>query len=198
MKLTRPAESNPLGAPIRPCVQGCTAGARTVKIAQRPFRRGRHPNYRLVKIHRSYTVEEIAQLLSVHKNTVRNWFKQGLPTIDLGRPALVLGSTLSRFLQERRQRGKTRCAPGEIYCVKCRVPVQPAGDMADYLPVTATLGTLRGTCPACETQIYRRVSGARLEEIRGRLDITIPQGQLHIRDSRSLFVNCDSNGGGCA
>jgi hypothetical protein len=195
MKLARQAESNPLGAPTRPCVQGRTAGDGTEKTAQRPFRKGRHPNYRLVKIHRSYTVEEIAQLLNVHKNTVRNWFKQGLPTIDLRRPALVLGSTLSRFLQERRQRGKTRCAPGEIYCVKCRVPVQPAGDMADYLPVTATLGTLRGICPACETLIYRRVSGARLQQIRGRLDITIPQAQSHIADSRSLSVNCDSSWG---
>ena len=47
----------------------------------------RHPNYRLVKIHRNYTVEEIACLLSVHKNTVRNWFKTGLPPLIVrGRP----------------------------------------------------------------------------------------------------------------
>jgi hypothetical protein len=154
----------------------------------------RHPNYRLVKIHRNFTVEEIAQLLNVHKNTVRNWFKQGLPTIDRQRPTLVLGSTLSRFLQERRHGGRKRCAPGEIYCVRCRAPVHPAEDMADYLPVTETLGTLRGICPECEMLIYRHVSRARLSEIRGRLDITIPQEQSHIIDSLSLSVNCDSNG----
>ena len=33
----------------------------------------RHPNHRLVKIHRSYTVEEIATLFGVHKNTVSHW-----------------------------------------------------------------------------------------------------------------------------
>ena len=33
--------------------------------------RKRHPNHRLVKIHRSYTVEEIAELFAIHKNTVR-------------------------------------------------------------------------------------------------------------------------------
>jgi hypothetical protein len=69
-------------------------------------------------------------------------------------------------------------------------------DMADYLPITATLGTLRGICPACETLIYRRVSWATLDEIRGRLEILILQAQSHIVDSRSLSVNCDSNGGG--
>lgn len=29
----------------------------------------RHPNPRLAKIHRTYTVEEIAYLLGVHKNS---------------------------------------------------------------------------------------------------------------------------------
>ena len=151
------------------------------------------PNHRLVKIHRNYTVEEIAGLLNVHKNTVRSWLKHGLPTIDRQKPTLILGSLLSRFLQDRRQRGRRRCVPGEIYCVKCRAPVQPAEDMADYLPITATLGTLRGICPACETLIYRRVSWAKLDEIRGRLEILILQAQSHIRDSRSLCVNCDFN-----
>jgi hypothetical protein len=38
----------------------------------------RHPNYRLVKIHRNYSVEEIARLCGKHKNTVRAWLKDGL------------------------------------------------------------------------------------------------------------------------
>jgi hypothetical protein len=156
----------------------------------------RHPNYRLVKIHRNYTVEEITRVLNVHKNTVRNWFKQGLPAIDRHKPTLILGSILSRFLQDRREGGQKRCAPGEIYCVKCRAPVQPAGNMADYLPITTTSGNLRGICPACETLVYRRVNWARINEIRGRLEITIPQAQSHIADSRSLSVNCDSSEGG--
>lgn len=155
----------------------------------------RHPNYRLVKIHRSYTVEEIARLLNVHKNTVRGWIKQGLPTIDRQRPTLILGAILSCFLRDRRQRGHKRCAPGEIYCVKCRTPVRPAGDMADYLPATAISGSLRGICPLCETLIYRRVSRATLDGSRGSLEITIPQAPSHIGDSRSLSVNCDSSAG---
>jgi hypothetical protein len=155
----------------------------------------RHPNYRLVKIHRNYTVDEIASLLNVHKNTVRGWVEQGLPTVDRQRPTLILGSILSRYLRDRRQRGQKRCAPGEIYCVKCRAPVRPAGGMADYISATLTSGTLTGICPACETLIYRRVSRAALDESRGNLDITIPQASTHITDSLSLSVNCDSNRG---
>jgi hypothetical protein len=155
----------------------------------------RHPNYRLVKIHRNYTVEEISQLLHVHKNTVRSWVKQGLSTIDLHRPTLVLGSILSDFLQDRRRRRQTKCMPGEIYCVKCRIPVRPAGGMVDYIPTTSTSGSLAGICPACETLIYRRVSRATLDQSWGDLDMTISQAQSHIRDSRCLCVNCDSGVG---
>jgi hypothetical protein len=193
--MPRRSASRPLVSGARPLVGDDAARPRIEEPGPRPSKKRRHPNYRLVKIHWNYTVEEITRLLDVHKNTVRNWFKQGLTTIDRQRPTLVLGSALSRFLQDRRQRAQKRCAPGEIYCVKCRAPVQPAGDMADYLPVTATLGTLRGICPACETLIHRRVSRARLEESRGRLDVTIPEERPHIIDSLSLSVNCDSSGG---
>ena len=63
---------------------------------------GRTPNHRLVKVHRSYSVEEISSLLGVHKNTVRAWLKQGLPPIDGRRPTLVHGPTLIRLLKDRR------------------------------------------------------------------------------------------------
>ena len=51
----------------------------------------RHANPRLVKLHRNYTVEEIARLFGLHKNTVRNWLKEGLALIDGQRPMLILG-----------------------------------------------------------------------------------------------------------
>ena len=58
----------------------------------------RHPNPRLAKIHRSYSVEEIARLFNVHKNTVRNWLKQGLETIDGQRPTVVRGEKFAASL----------------------------------------------------------------------------------------------------
>jgi excisionase family DNA binding protein len=129
------------------------------------------PNYRLVKIHRSYTVGEVAALLAVHRNTVREWLKRGLPRCDDRRPLLIVGRDLTAFLQARRSMNKRPCAPGEIYCVRCRVPRNPAGDMAEYQPLTATLGSLVGICPTCDALIYRRVNRTGLERARGRLEI---------------------------
>lgn len=151
----------------------------------------RRPNYRLVKIHRNYTVEDIAALFGVHKNTVRTWIKAGLPTCDSKRPALILGQALRDFLQAKLAKHKKSCAPGEIYCVRCRVPQKPAGQMAEYQPVTAVFGNLIGICPTCDCVIYRRASLSKIEQIRGDLDITFTKPARHIGESSQPFVNCD-------
>ena len=63
--------------------------------------------------------------------------------------------------------------------------------MADYLPVTATLGNLVGICSACEAMMYRRVSLARIGQVCGQLDITLPQALPHINESDDASVNSD-------
>lgn len=130
-------------------------------------------NWRLVKIHRNYSVEEAAKLLRVHKNSIRDWIRRGLPVIDERRPVLILGPALREFLVQRRSKNKRPCAPGQIYCVRCRCPQHPAGGMADYKPIMATGGNLVGICPACDALMYRRVSLAKLEAARGNLDVTV-------------------------
>jgi hypothetical protein len=157
--------------------------------------RKRRPNYRLVKIHRSYTVEDIARLFGIHKNTVRAWVRVGLPTCDGKRPILILGRDLAAYLKARRTKNKRPCKPGEIYCVRCRAPKRPAGDMAEYQPNTATLGNLVGICPDCDSMIYRRASRAKLPEIQGNLDITFAEAQRRVSEIDCPIVNSDFSQG---
>lgn len=151
----------------------------------------RHPNHRLVKIHRSYTVEEITRLFGTHKNTVRAWVKTGLPTSDGRRPMLVLGHELATFLQARRVKNKKPCRPGEIYCVRCRVPKSPAGAIVEYQPLTDKIGNLIAICPDCNSILNRRVSIANLEHVRGQMDITFPQALEQVSESGQPTVNSD-------
>lgn len=153
--------------------------------------KARRPNFQRVKIHRNYTVEDVATLLDKHKNTVRAWIKEGLPTCDDRRPILILGCELRQFLIARRSRNKSPCAPGEIYCVRCRSPRKPAGRMADYRPVTATAGNLIGICPVCDALMYRRASLAKIGRVRGDLDITFPEAGRRIGDTALPFPDCD-------
>jgi hypothetical protein len=136
-------------------------------------------------------VEEAARLLGVHRNTVREWIRRGLPTSDRIRPLLILGRDLGAFLQARRLKNKRTCQPGEIYCVRCRAPRNPAGDMADYQPVTAGIGNLVGICPSCECMIYRRVNLTKLEQVRGRVHVTMPQAATRIDESTQPSVNSE-------
>jgi hypothetical protein len=153
----------------------------------------RHPNHRLVKVHRNYSVEQIARLFSVHKNTVRAWLRLGLQTIDDRRPALVLGRELSRFLQSRRQARKQSCGPGRIYCVACRAPKHPAGGMVDCTATGPQAGSLCGICPDCGRLIFRRVNLAKIDAVRGELEITFRKPAARIGESAVPSVNCDSN-----
>ena len=63
--------------------------------------------------------------------------------------------------------------------------------MVDYEPVTATLGNRVAICSGCETMMYRRVNLAKLELVRGEMDITMPQALPRIDESAQPSVNSD-------
>ena len=154
----------------------------------------RRPNWRLVKTHRCYAVEEIAQLFGIHKNTVRAWLKNGLEAIDGRRPTLVLGAALARFLRERQSRSKAPLPPSHLYCVRCRAGRRPAGNLADYRSMTATTGNLSGICPECDAIMNRRVALANLREVGPDLEIAIQHAEGRIGEGNDPSVKCDSKG----
>jgi len=149
------------------------------------------PNPRRVKIHRNYTVEEVAQVCHVHKGTVRNWTKNGLETIDCNRPTLVLGAVLRAFLETKRTKNKQKLKPGEIYCVRCRKGICPLGDFAELQRVGGAGWRLVGFCPSCESEVFRLVSVVRLCAAIGNLNVTIPEALKRLVNGSSPFVNSD-------
>lgn len=146
-------------------------------------------NPRLVKLHRSYKVDEIAALFNVHRNTVRSWLARGLQAVDDRRPILVLGRHLATFLQNRRDAAKRPCGPGEIYCLRCREPRRPAHGAVRYLPTTPTQGSLVGRCGCCGAGLNRRVSITKLPQVVADLVVTMEQLQGHIDESPQPSLN---------
>ena len=149
------------------------------------------PNPNLAKIHRNYTVEEVADLFSIHKNTVRSWVKEGLATNDDKRPMLILGSNLKQYLQSKRKSKKLKCLPFEIYCLRCRLPQVPAENMVEYEPINGSMGHLIGLCPSCTGIINKYFTIAKLEQIKDKLDITLPKALKHINESSKPLLNSD-------
>jgi excisionase family DNA binding protein len=145
---------------------------------------------RRVKIHFNYDVTEVAALLGVHKLTVRRWIAAGLQTTDVRRPLLVRGADLSAFLRAR-QPVKQSCQPGEFFCLSCRAPKRPAGDMADYLPRTSSRGSLCGICPTCGNIMYRAVSFNAISQKSGGLDVAFRRAEQRLNDISSPLSNVD-------
>lgn len=146
------------------------------------------PNWRSVKRHRSYTVDEAARVLRVAKVTVRRWLKCGLPAISDRKPLLILGADLAQFLEGRRARKQT-CALSECFCFTCRAPRSPAGDMADFIPLSSTSGNLRALCCDCTGVMHKRVSLAKLPDLCAILDVTIMQARERIGEMTKPSTN---------
>lgn len=140
-------------------------------------------NPRLAKIHRSYKIDEAADLYGVHKNTVLNWIKQGLPTCDTKRPVIILGSDLNAFHAKQRVKNKHPCKPNEIYCIKCKTPKTPIAGLVEFQPVNDKIGNLVAICPACETMMYRRISMAKIKQFSTAMGFVLPLAHLHIIDT---------------
>ena len=148
-------------------------------------------NPNLAKIHRNYTVEEVALLFGVHKNTVRIWIKKGLPINDDKRPVLILGCELRDFIHAKRTKNKQKCKPFELYCLRCKLPQHPAGNMVEYEAISSSKGRLIAICPGCGGIINKYTSLAKLTQIQDKLDITMPKTLERINKSDELLLNSD-------
>lgn len=144
-----------------------------------------------IKLHRSYSVPELAECVGVHKNTVRHWQREGLAPIDKSRPVLFQGESVRAFLATRSASRKQPCPPGMLYCFRCRAPRAPALGMVDYVAATAVSGNVRAICETCDTIMHRRARWTSLASILPGLDVQDGQGPLRLGGSPPPSLNCD-------
>lgn len=152
----------------------------------------RRINPRLIKLHRPYSVEDAARTLGVHKNSVRGWINDGLPTVDRSRPMLILGHELRTYLENKRKSAKRPCPPGTLYCFKCRQPRAPAMEMVEATYQNATTGNLSALCEGCGTMMHRRARLDAIGKIMPNLDVQIREAQPRIQERTAPSLNCDN------
>lgn len=152
-------------------------------------------NPRLAKKHRSFTVSELADLLGVHKNTVREWLKKGLPTIDGAMPTLIDGAEFQEWWGKQRKAAKRPCKPGQIYCFKCRAPKAPALGMVEYAATNAATGNLKALCETCGTLMHQNIRLANLAARMPGMDVQITQASSSISARAHPSLNCDKKSG---
>ena len=141
----------------------------------------RRPNWRLVKQHRNYRVDEAARLLSVANVTVRRWLKTGaLPDVSDRKPALMRGVDLIAYLKGRKP-PRRQCRADQFYCFRCREPREPAFREVEVVPLNGSCGNMRGLCAICATLMHRRVRLASLPALRTDWGLTVTLASKHNR-----------------
>ncbi len=136
----------------------------------------RRINPRLAKRHRCFTVYELADLLGAHRNTVRQWIRDGLPVL----------------WGKRTKARKRPCQPGQMYCFKCREPKAPALGMVEYAATNAVTGNLKALCETCGTFMHRRTRLADIAAKMPGLDVQITQAPSSIDAQAHPSPNCDN------
>ena len=82
---------------------------------------GKKYKLNLIETRKSYSIKEIACLLSVHQRTCLRWLTLGLKPIVSGRkPTLVMGKDLKEYLLAERSVNKIKLGENEYYCLKCK------------------------------------------------------------------------------
>ena len=152
-------------------------------------------NPRRAKLHRSYSVTELAVVLDVHKHTVRGWFKRGLPVIDGVKPTLIHGGEFQEWWGKQRKAAKRPCQPGQMYCFKCREPKRPALGMVEYSATNAATGNLKAMCETCDTFMHQRARLANLAVRMPNMDVQITQASSRIVARAHPSSNCDKSEG---
>lgn len=119
---------------------------------------------RKVKRHRSYTVQDLAELYGVGTRTVRQWIKlHGLPVLEGSYPVMMHWLDIRNWMKAWQAARKWTCAADEMSCLKCRGPRKvKAGTFRVAKSNKATL-MLHGDCETCGKPMNRATSREKLE-----------------------------------
>ncbi len=119
---------------------------------------------RRVKIHRSYTFQQLAEVLEVTVGTIRRWCKLGLPYLSDARPFLILGCDFRVFHAQKLARKKTQLAQFEVYCLGCKEARTPQPGLVDAEEMDASRARIMAICPVCSGLARRIIKRSELRK----------------------------------
>jgi DNA-binding XRE family transcriptional regulator len=149
----------------------------------------RRPNWRAIRIHRSYSVDEAARALGVAKVTVRRWIASGsLPVIDDCKPTLILGAELSVFVKGKRA-PKHKLRLDQCFCMRCREPKAAARSEAELIQTKGANAMVRMLCETCATVMHKRVSWKQIPQLSALVSLSGTQRFEHLSEPIHPCVN---------
>lgn len=104
-----------------------------------------------------YDVEDICTTfndIGLHPQTVRKWIKNGLRTIDKGKPALVYGNDLITYLKNNNSKNKCKTEFKEMYCMRCQ-DARPTYKNTISVEQKSNTLKVQGVCQKCKCRMFK-------------------------------------------
>lgn len=118
----------------------------------------RHFDMRKIRTTIPYSVSEIAEMLDITQATVRRWIGLGLSCIDDQKPTLVHGAVLKLWLEKKKQSRKFKCAPNEMFCLKCRQPRPAMPGSVVVVQTNRKMSMIKAICIQCGIRMNKSAS----------------------------------------
>lgn len=157
---------------------------------------------RFIRLRRTYTISELAELLDTHVRTAQSWCKKGLTPIDPDdRPRLYLGSEIKRFLSQWQKARKSPLKDGEFFCPRCRTARESyirdvrLEDTGRRLGKSDISVLIKGKCTKCDCPLTRFSTRRRVSESVWLRKLR--QGQASLYGDHRATVNTDIEGDEC-
>ena len=120
-----------------------------------PKRRRRKPDMRRIRPSATYTAPQLALAVDRRIETIRRWYREGMPALTDSTPMLFDGAEVKAWLQRKWQSKKRPCAANEAFCGRCRKPRRFSEGTTVRKTVTAKTISLSGKCHACGTTMSK-------------------------------------------
>jgi len=113
--------------------------------------------HKSVRYSYSYDIDDVCSLFSntgLHPQTVRAWIKNGLKTVDSGRPILIYGDDLISYLKTQNSKNKCKTEFDEFFCMKCK---DARNIFRNKIVIEHKNNFLKanGYCRECKTSMYK-------------------------------------------
>ena len=134
-------------------------------------RKKRKPDMRRIGRSQTYTIPQLAKAVHRRVETVRRWYRQGMPSLGDEKPLIFDGAEVKAWLRRKWDSKKQPCAENEAYCVKCHARRLFRQGTASRSVQSQKTAMLTGKCNVCGTTMNKfqsAIRAARTEPLPGR------------------------------
>jgi hypothetical protein len=145
----------------------------------------------------AYEIDEICKLyadFNLHPQTVRKWVRNGLKTIDNGKPILIFGKHLIDFLRSNNQSNKHKTEPDQMFCMFCQ-DARYIFQKKIHIEQKYKVLIVQGACRACKTKMFKNYKMEALATLKKEFklcglselyDCSVSSDKTHLQDNADV------------